>query len=337
MNKAFVSNYERDPSIGWQFFCNSSGLFRHYPPTVWNFQPVNMYDCRTRSWYTGTATSAKDIVILIEKSGSITGSRLQIATDIVRNILDTLTPNDFVNVFKFSDNVENLVNCFNNTLVQANSANVFEFKQALHNITTEHQIDLAGALNQTFRLLQRYRKDKGGGNCNQAIMIISDGMEYNSTVQELFKKYNWNENYPVRVFTFLIGKEIPIQDYEQVKLMACENQGYYVQIDTTKEVREQVLNYIPVMARPMVMHGSQNPIQWSTIYADIHDSYRITNQEWNCRQRENQRRIVTKYLTNYPDYPCIDFSEHELDTARKFVFVTTVAMPAYEKGGNNVS
>lgn len=35
------------------------------------------------------------------------------------------------------------------------------------------------------------------------------------------------------------------------------------------EVREQVLNYIPVMARPLVLNRTTHPIIWTPIYADI--------------------------------------------------------------------
>ena len=38
---------------------------------------------------------------------------------------------------------------------------------------------------------------------------------------------------------------------------------------TLGEVKEQVLKYIPVMARPMVMYRDKHPIVWTGVYADI--------------------------------------------------------------------
>lgn len=35
------------------------------------------------------------------------------------------------------------------------------------------------------------------------------------------------------------------------------------------EVREQVLKYIPVLSRPMVMYQKDHPIVWTPIYADL--------------------------------------------------------------------
>jgi voltage-dependent calcium channel alpha-2/delta-3 len=221
-----------------------------------------------RHWFTNAASSSKDVIILIEQAGSmLMGKRLDIAIDVVRNILDTLSINDFVNVFTFSDTIRPLLKCARNTLLQATSLNVFELKQALSTIEAEDQTDLAEALKFSFDLLNTTR-DRGA-NCNQVIMLITDGMEYNETIQQIFRDNNWNRGNPVRVFSFLIGEMIPENDYEQVKLMACENRGYYVQIDTKSETREQVLSYIPVMARPLAHNKTQNPHIWTTLYADI--------------------------------------------------------------------
>lgn len=263
------------------------------------------------------------------------GSRIRIAIDVVRNILDTLTPNDFVNVLQFNDTTQYLVECATG-LVQATSSNIFDLKHALSDIIPFGQTDLAEALNKSFDILGNHRKDSA--NCNQVIMLITDGMEYNETIQDIFRTRN-NKGNNVRVFSFLIGEQIPEFDYEQVKLMACENRGYYTQIDTLKETREQSLKYIPIMSRPLVLSTQTTPVTWSNVYVDIMDHYRTTNYDWNCKQREDQRQRVADYLSEYDWYPCLEMKDREEwnPEFRKYVFMTTVSMPAFEKGINAVS
>lgn len=66
-------------------------------------------------------------------------------------------------------------------------------------------------------------------------------------------------------------------------------QGYYVHLSTYAEVREEVLHYIPVMARPMVLNPNQKPNpSWSPIYADVTDP-KLTNWLWVTRARNRQR------------------------------------------------
>lgn len=79
--------------------------------------------------------------------------------------------------------------------------------------------------------------------------------------------YQNNTFKPVRIFTYLIGKEVA--DVKNIKDMACLNLGYYVHLSTLAEVREQVLHYIPVMARPLVLGGVEHPIIWTQAYADV--------------------------------------------------------------------
>jgi uncharacterized protein with von Willebrand factor type A (vWA) domain len=78
----------------------------------------DLYDCRTRPWYTHAANSPKNIIILQDTSGSMMGLRREIARHVVFTVLDTLTENDYVSVLNFSDVTTAVVPCYNESLVQ---------------------------------------------------------------------------------------------------------------------------------------------------------------------------------------------------------------------------
>lgn len=44
--------------------------------------------------------------------------------------------------------------------------------------------------------------------------------------------------------------------------------GYFVHVSTLGEVQEQVLKYLPIMSRPMVIFGKHD-ITWTPVYANF--------------------------------------------------------------------
>jgi len=279
LDDTFKDNYQRDPSLSWQYFGSSTGFLRQYPAMKWLMyeDDPDMYDARMRDWYIKSAASPKDIVILLDKSGSMTGLRKEIAKHVVLNIMETLGEDDFVTVLTFSDETRPLVECFTDEngepeLVQATTENIAEFTEAVNNIETMEIANFTSALTEAFTLLERYRTKKIGAESNQAIMLVTDGVPY--TYETIFQEHNggskpeYNQPHkPVRVFTYLIGREI--SDLEAAKWMACENKGYFTHVTTLAEVKEQVLKYIPVMARPLVLLRETHPVRWTGVYADI--------------------------------------------------------------------
>ena len=61
LDDTFKDNYERDPSLSWQYFGSSTGFLRQYPAMKWLTQEddPDMYDARMRDWYIKAAASPK--------------------------------------------------------------------------------------------------------------------------------------------------------------------------------------------------------------------------------------------------------------------------------------
>lgn len=116
LDEVFIQNYKTDPALSWQYFGSDTGILRHYPAMAWKSHGVrdfaDTYDCRKKSWFIETATCSKDVVILLDNSGSMTGYRNYIAELTIKSLLDTFSNNDFINIFTFSSEVTQIVECF---------------------------------------------------------------------------------------------------------------------------------------------------------------------------------------------------------------------------------
>nr|XP_058138314.1 voltage-dependent calcium channel subunit alpha-2/delta-4 [Dasypus novemcinctus] len=264
LNPVFVENFRRDPTLTWQYFGSSTGFFRIYPGVKWapDENGVVTFDCRNRGWYIQAATSPKDIVIVVDTSGSMKGLRMTIARHTIATILDTLGENDFVNVIAYSDYVRYVEPCFKGTLVQADRDNREHFKQLVADLVARGVGVARPALDEAFQILKQFQEARQGSLCNQAVMLVSDGAV--EDYEPVFQTHNWPDR-KVRVFTYLIGREVTFAD--RMKWIACSNKGYYTQISTLADTQENVMEYLHVLSRPMVINHDHDVI-WTEAYLD---------------------------------------------------------------------
>ncbi|XP_031734417.1 voltage-dependent calcium channel subunit alpha-2/delta-4-like, partial [Anarrhichthys ocellatus] len=264
LNDIFIGNFQKDPTLTWQFFGSSTGFFRIYPGIKWtpDSNGVAAFDCRNRNWYIQAATSPKDIIIMVDISGSMKGLKMTIAKHTINTILDTLGENDFVNVIAYTDYVRYVEPCFKGTLVQADLDNREHFKQLVDELHVKGEAKIKNAMKESFKILNEARASGQGSMCNQAIMLITDGaME---DFESVFEEFNWPER-RVRVFTYLIGREMTFA--QNTKWIACNNKGFYTHISTLADVQENVMEYLHVLSRPMVINHDHDII-WTEAYMD---------------------------------------------------------------------
>uniref|UniRef100_A0AAQ6AEW7 VWFA domain-containing protein n=1 Tax=Amphiprion ocellaris TaxID=80972 RepID=A0AAQ6AEW7_AMPOC len=246
LNKVFVDNFERDPTLIWQYFGSAKGFFRQYPGVKWHPDEHGVigFDCRNRKWYIQAATSPKDVVILVDVSGSMKGLRLTIARQTVSSILDTLGDDDFFNIIAYNQEIHYVEPCLNGTLVRADRANKDHFREHLDKLFAKGIGLLGEALSEAFTILSDVSSTTANCDCqfNEQALLFT-----------------------VRIFPYLIGRESAFAD--NLKWMACANKGYFSQISTLADVQENVMRYLHVMSRPKVIDHEHDTV-WTEAYVD---------------------------------------------------------------------
>uniref|UniRef100_A0A7E4V298 VWFA domain-containing protein n=1 Tax=Panagrellus redivivus TaxID=6233 RepID=A0A7E4V298_PANRE len=303
IDQLYRRNREKIKDLSFQKFCSNTGFMRYFPAAPWIYDnpltQLDLFDCRTHEWYIDAGTNSKNMIIMLDMSGSMLGQRFEIAKQTIEAILETLSDNDFVNIMSFSKEPRMLDNC---PLIQATTRNKKELRKRLMNVTSEGKAEYEKALGQAFKTLLDIRNDSRHSSgpqtgCNDVIMLITDGAP--GYYKETFEL--WNANRKVRFFSFLIGEEAI--DFDQVKWMACTNRGYMVHVSNMADVQEKIQHYVSVMSRPISRQTK---------------SMQKSNAVWGSVTKE---RMSNQYVISV-GYPVVHGSE--------FMGVAAVSLPIIE-------
>ncbi|KAF7258427.1 hypothetical protein EG68_04532 [Paragonimus skrjabini miyazakii] len=332
LDSVFKENFAADPSLKWQYFGSSTGFLKYYPGAMWDIQydenRLDFFDCRSQPWYLSASSYTKEMLILVDKSGSMKGRSDIISNATVAEILNTLTENDFFNIIMFSDTPKYADPEVEDRLLQAFKFNKDRMIKKFQDFTPNGTASYERALNEAFTLLNKTREQRPNAqHCNRALMIITDSVP--ASYQELFDQYNPEKD--VRVFVYLLGQHSSAEPY--VEELACYNRGYAVTIATLADVKENVLKYLDIVARSNALKSHGFTI-WSG----------VTVRQFNIKDLKSQN-LTNRYTATYPIrnfipgiYPPVEFKtvvEH-IDTMiaskeEEPVMYTSVAEAVYDE------
>ncbi|ETN74942.1 hypothetical protein NECAME_12612 [Necator americanus] len=110
-----------------QFIGTYSGVTRMYPRRHWKIEPapitIDLFDPKFRPWFVNAESAPKDIVFLIDYSGSVKGPTMHLIKITMMYILSTLSPNDFFFGVYFNSVFAPVLPCANGTFLPATTSN----------------------------------------------------------------------------------------------------------------------------------------------------------------------------------------------------------------------
>ncbi|KAK1735823.1 voltage-dependent calcium channel-like protein [Skeletonema marinoi] len=229
-DEIFWDSYNVQPS--WTYFGAHNGLFRKLPGTV--DEECGNYDPRLRPWFVAASSGPKDVVLVLDVSGSMSDyGRMDLAKEAAITVIKTLTISDRVAVIAFSDYAYQVLP--EDLLVRATNENKNRLIDSIQQLTDGGATNFHAGFQQAFDALERTIEQEYTSGCNVAILFMTDGVRtagpetdevlslINDSTQRLATLYNRD----TKIFTFSLGAQA---DRLATKEIACSTNGIWTPV-----------------------------------------------------------------------------------------------------------
>lgn len=260
--------YARASAVGSNavYFGAWTGVFRYFPGFAQD--ECGSYDPRIRPWYVAASSGPKDVVIVVDVSGSMgQHNRLELAKDAAVTVINTLGSDSYVNVVVFSEEAR-VLSPNSTALVNADAEHVSE----LVNLVNDLEIDLANvatnfgsAFETTFNLLDASRATTGlSSGCQTAIVFLTDGQRtVGATADETIAMIeSRNVDIGAQVFSYSLGT---LADKLTAKQIACDTGGIYEHVEDGGDLSQAMAFFYRFYA--MGLGENENFVALTDIYS----------------------------------------------------------------------
>ena len=255
-----------DPSLKWQYFGSQEGVLVNYPGFTWGDCAGSTYDPRVRPWFVAGATGPKDLVLVLDTSGSMSNEgRLGNMQAAAAAIVDSLTNFDYVNVVSFSSDAASQ----NTVLVPSTHAYRNEIVQSqINKLNAGGSTYYVKAINKAFEITAKSDTLAVSSGCARIYVFISDG-EPTDSIDEFVASINANKRANDMFFMISLGSGLTS---DTLKNAACAVDGVYIHIDDgdTKALTEALGAYYQYLTLDAMINKVQ-ATRWSEPYTSIPD------------------------------------------------------------------
>ena len=227
--------------VGYQYFADQkSGSYIGWPTVDWC--PTN-YDPRFRPWYASGSTGPKDVVIVVDVSGSMgEANRYNLARQATGAVLDTLDWKDYVAVILFNHGVSAQYSTRLTPASEVNKDGIISWLnvQNFRSGGTNFKI----ALDAAFATIQASIAAGSTSMCQKAIIFLTDGTADMSN-NDYLSVQQQSQTYDAVMFTYALGSGA---DTTVTKRLSCENRGIFYNVPDGSDLSLIMASYYEYFA-----------------------------------------------------------------------------------------
>lgn len=260
----FQKNAAAHSDIKWQFMgMQDTGMYRNWP-AIYQCRTENQCsgcsDPRFRSWYASSASGPKDVVLVLDTSGSMkTADRISKMKKAAGWVINTLSENDHAQVVSFSGSATSQ----GTKLLRMDTVGRAYLKQFIAELSAFGSTNMGSGIDKAFDILQSSRQSGQSSKCTSAVLFLTDGENSGAAdPEERFATLNAEIN--ANIFTYSFGANA---DTSGMQSIACAHKGVWQLIPDTAsatQVSEIMAGYFKHFAAGI----SHAPLRWSDWFED---------------------------------------------------------------------
>lgn len=184
----------------------------------------------------------KDIVFVVDKSGSMSGEKMEQAQKALKFCVNSLNKKDRFGIIKFGSEVT----AFEGKMLPAAKANIKDARGWIDEIVAVGTTNISGALTTALKMLGDTTKGRP-----RMIVFITDGKptEGITDVKELLKAVGKANEARTRIFVFGVGYRVNTQLLDK---LAGDNYGTQEYVDPKEDLEAKVSNFYTQVASPVL-------------------------------------------------------------------------------------
>jgi hypothetical protein len=179
MDEWLIQRNERDRAFweelgvnpGAMYYGSTTGVFRYYPGR--RTKNCGAYDPRPRPWSVAPS-GPKNLLLVLDKSGSMEGNRMNLMKKAAIRVIETLTMSDRIAIVVF-DETASVIAKEGMYLYPANNESKAILIDAITNLEAKGETNFYDALEKAFDVLDNSHGEELTVNCNSAILFLTDG------------------------------------------------------------------------------------------------------------------------------------------------------------------
>ena len=241
------------------YFGGHNGAFRIYPAR--HSETCGSYDTRERPWYVAASSGPKDVVIVLDTSGSMSSyDRISLQSTAANDVIDALTIGDHFGVVEFNSGAQTLNP--GGRLLQATVENKDSIKALVDNLAAGGGTNFYNGFYAAFDLLDTSTANEFTSNCHTAILFLTDGDGGSTGLYDMINQRN--AAHDATVFTYSLGSGANDVVPKQI---ACETGGLWAEVPDGDDLSSYMTGYYKLLAMGLGDGANEGFTAWVEPYA----------------------------------------------------------------------